>query len=413
MGFGALETIDVTFDGAPLRHAVTGPGGTLFTRITVPASALPGPHTVGATGETSGRSAQAPLTVRTEWTKFHFDDTNSGFNPYENVLNASNVSGLVEKWRFPTHAPIYGSPAIAGGVVYAGSTDQYVYALNAATGKMAWRVPVSYVSSAPAVANGMVYVSTGGPVVALDARTGARVWTFHTYRGGFVSSPTVSNGVVYVGSEATATLFALNANTGKELWSFVSSNQIGSSPAVVDGVVYICVGDFNLYALDAATGDELWSFPADSYTSSPAVVDGVVYIEGFDGTVRAVEASTGAELWAFPTGATISGSAAVAGGVVYVGSDNGILYAVDAATGIERWRFDAGHSFVGSPVAAADVVYAMSLDDTLYALNAANGTNLWSVPMQSWFVGDPSPAVANGILYVGSYDKNVYAFGLP
>src|SRR5438034_642068 len=70
--------------------------------LIVPASALPGPHTVTATGMRSGLSASSRFLVRTNWTRFHFDLYNSGFNPYENVLNPSNVSGLVLKWKAKT-----------------------------------------------------------------------------------------------------------------------------------------------------------------------------------------------------------------------------------------------------------------------------------------------------------------------
>src|ERR1041385_1382473 len=71
IGFGASETVDITFDGGQLRRARTGPGGRFATTITIPRSALPGPHTIQATGEGSGLSAQAIFTVRTDWPMFH------------------------------------------------------------------------------------------------------------------------------------------------------------------------------------------------------------------------------------------------------------------------------------------------------------------------------------------------------
>ena len=58
-GFGSSETVDVTFDGTFLRHAATGPDGRFLTKTTIPGWALPGPHTVRAAGEVSGRAARA------------------------------------------------------------------------------------------------------------------------------------------------------------------------------------------------------------------------------------------------------------------------------------------------------------------------------------------------------------------
>jgi outer membrane protein assembly factor BamB len=47
----------------------------------------------------------------------------------------------------------------------------------------------------------------------------------------------------------------------------------------------------------------------------------------------------------------------------------------------------------------------------LYALNASTGDVLWSYTTGGWV--DSSPVVVNGVVYVGSFDGNVYAFGLP
>src|SRR2546428_7096041 len=76
--------------------------GTFSTTFTVPKPALPGKHPVAATGQTSGRSATGNFLVRTDWAKFHFDLANSGYNPYENVIGPSNVSGLKTAWTAPS-----------------------------------------------------------------------------------------------------------------------------------------------------------------------------------------------------------------------------------------------------------------------------------------------------------------------
>ena len=63
-----------------------------------------------------------------------------------------------------------------------------------------------------------------------------------------------------------------------------------------------------------------------------------------------------------------------------------------------------------SPAVANGVVYVGSDDGNVYALNASTGAKLWSYTTGSYV--DSSPAVANGVVYVGSSDGNVYAFGL-
>jgi outer membrane protein assembly factor BamB len=103
------------------------------------------------------------------------------------------------------------------------------------------------------VANGVVYVgSFDSKVYALNASTGAKLWSFTTGNAVY-SSPAVANGVVYVGSEDNK-VYALNASTGAKLWSFVTGSRVASSPAVANGVVYVGSENGNVYAFDQTGG---------------------------------------------------------------------------------------------------------------------------------------------------------------
>src|SRR5438034_7209341 len=72
-GFGASEGVHIRFDSMPVGSATTDPSGAFRKTIAVPASALPGAHTVSARGDISHLTAQAPFTVRTDWAAFRFD----------------------------------------------------------------------------------------------------------------------------------------------------------------------------------------------------------------------------------------------------------------------------------------------------------------------------------------------------
>ena len=309
-----------------------------------------------------------------------FDAAHTGFNPYEQTLSPSNVSKLTQAWTYPVVGGIISSPTVANGVVYVGSLDNSLY--------------------------------------ALDARSGTKLWSFATrdairsLRYVIHSSPAVANGVVYVGSLDNS-LYALDARSGTKLWSFPTGDVIISSPTVADGVVYISSYDHSLYALDARSGTKLWSFATGSFIysspSSPAVANGVVYVGSDDGSLYALDAHSGRKLWNFTTRDPIRSSPAVAGGGVYISSDDHSLYALDAHSGRKLWSFAMGN--VGSsPAVAGGVVYVGSLDNSLYALDARSGRKLWS-----FATGDAifsSPAIANGVVYVGSDDGKLYAFHL-
>jgi eukaryotic-like serine/threonine-protein kinase len=74
------------------------------------------------------------------------------------------------------------------------------------------------------------------------------------------------------------------------------------------------------------------------------------------------------------------------------------------------WSYATGSYVQSSPAVANGVVYVGSSDHNVYALNASTGTKLWSYATGDYVYS--SPAVANGVVYIGSYDHNVYAFGL-
>jgi outer membrane protein assembly factor BamB len=98
----------------------------------------------------------------------------------------------------------------------------------------------------------------------------------------------------------------------------------------------------------------------------------------------------------------------VANGVVYADSYNGTLYALNAATGAKEWSYTTGYTDGSSPALANGVLYIGS-HTGVYALNPATGAEEWS-----YTTGDSdfsSPAVANGVVYLGS--NHMYAFGLP
>jgi hypothetical protein len=94
-GFGASETVSINYDTNQIGTASTDNTGGFSTGISIPGSALPGNHTVLALGQNSGISAQATFLVQTNWSMFGYDPQHTHYNPYENVINPSNVSNLI------------------------------------------------------------------------------------------------------------------------------------------------------------------------------------------------------------------------------------------------------------------------------------------------------------------------------
>jgi len=413
-GFEPNVGVDIYFDTKDEMLVVTnGEGEFDHARIYAPRAARPGQHWVTALERNSDKGAQRPFLVQTNWSEFHFDADGTRLNPYENALNPNTVESLALKWTYATGGYVWSSPAVANGVVYVGSYDGNIYALDARTGVKLWSYQTDSHEdfSSLTVGNEVVYVSTDH-VYALNAKTGALLWSYAT--GGFVlSSPALANGVVYVGSD-DYNVYALNAKTGAKLWSYATGSYVDSSPTVANGVVYVGSRDYNVYGLNASTGAKLWSYKtANEVYSSPAVANGVVYVGSNDYNVYGLNASTGAKLWSYTARGGVYSSPAVANGVVYVGSGDGNVYALNAHTGTLLWSYATNGQVDASPAVANGVVYINSYDGNLYALKARTGAKLWSYHTGDWVSSSlTSPAVVNGRVYVGSVNAHVYAFGL-
>ncbi len=418
-GFEPNEVVDLAFDKLVFGAVIADASGSFVFRKRVPSAALPGPAHVYAHGTQSNVRAKVRFLVRTNWPMFRGGPAHSGYNPYENVLSPSTVSGLTEIWSFPTAEGIFSSPAVVNGVVYVGSYDDNLYALDASTGEKLWSFNTGdWVYASPAVVNGVVYVGSyypAGALYALDASTGAELWSV-PLEGGTRSSAVVSKGVVYVGA-SDGYLHAFDASTGEEIWRFYTGGS-DSSPAVSNGTVYVGGNHYalpfygTLWALDASTGAELWRFQAAYYVnSSPTVANRRVYFGSFDNYSYAFNALTGHRVWEIYEGGYIYASTASANGVVYLPGRE-LYEARDARTGAGLWDFGLADAYSSAAVANGVLYVGEGYPGTsVYAVDASTGAKLWSFSTGSSVLS--SPAVVNGMVFVGTDGGTLYAFGLP
>jgi eukaryotic-like serine/threonine-protein kinase len=268
------------------------------------------------------------------------------------------------------------------------------------------------IESSPAIADGVVYVGSGdGVLLALDFDTGELRWRYET--GDLIgeSSPAVGADTVYIGDLA-GVLHAVNRRDGTRRWTFTTGSEIKSSPVVVDDVVLVGSYDANLYAVDAATGAERWTLETDSQVhATPAVHDGLAFIAGCDNILRAVRVSDGREMYQIDTGAYIAASPVIHGDRAYVGTFNDEVLGFDLARREQIWRYappDRRFPFYSS--AALDPgtgrVIVGGRDRHVHALDAATGEAVWTFATRARV--DSSPVVAGGRIYIGSNDHRFY-----
>ena len=256
---------------------------------------------------------------------------------------------------------------------------------------------------------------TESRINVVTASTLGPKWTFAT-GGPIYSSPAVSGGVVYFGSDDKK-VYAVNANTGTLKWSYATGGLARSPPAVVGDVVYVGSDDNKVYALNASTGTKIWSYTAGGgiELSSPLVALGKVFVGSLDGNVYALDSATGTLAWSANTWAA-RGSFAISGSTVYVGSDKSTLWAFDANTGVQKWATTVGGRIRNTPSLSGSVAYVGADDGRVYAFNASTGVLKWETPvLGGCAIIRSSPAIYRGKIYVVTgetcpMDGHLYVF---
>ena len=135
-GFSASALVDVYFDLTDLCLTIASDTGNVICAIKVPNDAQPQTHWISAVQRSTSTGAQKAFVVHTDWTQFHgLNAKHTGFNPFENTLNTSNVRNLDTLWQAPIGTSgTYSTPVVWNGKVYIGALDGKLYAFFTKTG---------------------------------------------------------------------------------------------------------------------------------------------------------------------------------------------------------------------------------------------------------------------------------------
>jgi outer membrane protein assembly factor BamB len=236
--------------------------------------------------------------------------------------------------------------------------------------------------SSPAVSEGKVYIgSLDGYMNALDANNGNIIWKVQT-TGPIESSPAVADNAVYFTSQepTTGAFYKINADTGDVIWKqllpyeyqFTGGDEMLGSPSVANGMVYATANIRTYYGINDTTGDIIWTITDPAATEfvvlSPIYVNGQLFIiDKFD--IKCINATNGNNIWSFFTGDELYISPSYADGKIYVVTSQRDIFVLDA-------------QHEGAKLAT------------------------YTTPSSSW----SSPTIANGRLFIGCNDWNVYCF---
>jgi len=256
----------------------------------------------------------------------------------------SNISPL---WQFATSGKIFSTPAISGGSLVVGSSDSFIYCINAKNGNLIWKVKAGKsVLASPTIFKGRVYIgASDGIFRAIDLKSGNLVWEYKNIKGFVEAKAYVDDKGAYIGSWGS-TLYALNPDNGSLLWRWTNNKGRGLSPAAVwpvkaNGKIFIVTPERMTHALDATTGHELWRARGGRESVGLSPDASVVYVKTMQDTVFAYSTVTFKDgkpdrLWASHTGfgyEIAPSPITSAYGFVFVPTDKGNIFVLNEKDG--------------------------------------------------------------------------------
>ena len=342
-----------------------------------------------------------------EWPQFRGEPRLRG-------LARSAPAALTVSWTHEAGEAIDSSAAISAGVVYVGVQSGKLLAVDLKTGARLWtyETGAEIGESSPCVAGGLVYVGDlKGAIHAVSAKDGKGAWTFKT-KTEVKASPVVTEGKVLVGSYDQH-FYALDAKTGARAWAFETEGQVHATASVADGLAYVTGCDALLRAIRVADGQEMFHVSSEAYTgASPTLVGDQAYYGTFESEVLCVDLKAKKIAWRYKPAERqfpFYSSAAVEAGRVVLGGRDKLVHALDTGTGKAQWTFATKGRVDSSPVIAMGKVYVGSGDGRVYVLDLKTGKSL-----EEFDAGGPitaSPALASGRLVIGTEDGQLLCFG--
>jgi eukaryotic-like serine/threonine-protein kinase len=323
------------------------------------------------------------------------------------------------------------------GIIYVGSRDGRVVAINSSTRSQQWDYVVnSAIYTTPIVDSDLVYVGTySGKVLALNTlarsenltfpqkKYGEWEWDCPTDKGksnAIVADLVMSEDALYVAS-SNGRVYSLDKGTGDENWKRedipVLAEKLWMSPVIQGDTLYISTFDGHVYALSVATGESLnWSFKSDAgFASSPVIYGDNIFLGSFDRHLYAVKIGSDEPVWKLPqekpAGNWFWASPIVNEGIVYAGCLDGKLYAIEAKTGEKLWEFDAGSPIVSSPVLMDNLLIVAAESGNVYVFDLSAELGDEAMPLKTISIGadvKSSFCAQDGLVYIRGEDNQLY-----
>jgi outer membrane protein assembly factor BamB len=266
---------------------------------------------------------------------------------YNGKIYACNIDNLATRWVYPRGdsylPPIVGGLTVAQDKIFFGCTNGeienkkvkgMIIALDAATGDLLYQVEMDdKIWSTPAIEGDILYIgSFDKKLYALNIADGTVKWEFTT-EGAIVATPLVADGTVYVGS-LDRNLYVLNASDGGFKWKFTARNQFWAAPVLYNDMIYAGCLDSRIYIIRADNGEKVAEFDLGNQVSAqPVVVGSSIIFATRKGAVYSVDTDTNQIRELANIKSEVNGPLTAYNGIIYLHTQDLMLQRVNASDG--------------------------------------------------------------------------------
>jgi outer membrane protein assembly factor BamB len=227
--------------------------------------------------------------------------------------------------------------------------------------------------------------------------------------------PSYCQGDLYVNT-FTGRTYAINATTGKVLWMRTGQGPKPSTPAIAGDRVIVSSTSGTVTAFARSNGAKLWQLdlPGAKVESSPVVIGSTAYFGATDGRLFAVNTANGKVRWAYDTGGRINSSPSILGNKIFITTYAGSILSLNRFNGQRNWityirrDFAQYESFYASASTDGKRLYTISRAGKVVAVRVSDGSVVWTHDLNT--TGYSTPAIANGVIYVGDFNGLVHAY---
>lgn len=239
-------------------------------------------------------------------------------------------------------------------------------------------------SSQPVIdlAHKVLYVgSADGFLYAIEGQTGAKLWDYYT-GAPILTSPVLSEDSIVVTS-ANGSVSLISCNQADVFWTRQTGHTVVSTPCIVDGLLIVVGFDGMVKAIDLKKGTELWHYDCkEQVVASPLINERRIFIPTKAGTIIALSIDSDIPNWTLKTeGALIAGST-YHEGILYFGTVAGFYYAVRADKSEVVWRYDAKKPITSRGAVVSSRAIFLSKNESLFCCKLDDGNLVWQVPVK-------------------------------